>query len=115
MKSTSASVASRKDAQKGEFSMTTEENKGISRSFLERLWNDKNATIIDELIADNYHDHTTPPSAFNGELHGPEALKQFFAAIPKNIDIQVTIEDQIAEGDKVATCVLWEYTVKSDD
>jgi len=96
--------------------MTTQDNKDLSRRFLEELWNQKNESIIDELLADTYVDHTPPlRSQSLGQL-SPEQLKQLFEALQQDFsDIHVSIEDQIAEDDKVVTQVTWVCTLKSDD
>ncbi|SRR6266487_5063642 len=89
--------------------MATDDNKDLSRRFLEELWNQKNKSIIDELLADTYVDHTPPPQ------QGTEALKGLFDALQQGFsDIRASIEDQIAEEDKVMTRVTWECTLKSD-
>ncbi len=59
--------------------------------------------MVDELFASDYVLHD--PGVPEGELRGPEAFKDqwvsmFRTAFP---DLQITIEDQIAEGDKVAS------------
>jgi hypothetical protein len=36
--------------------MSTEQNKAIARRSIEELWNDRNAEVIDELFAEDYHD-----------------------------------------------------------
>jgi len=80
------------------------------------LWNEKNKHIIDELITDDYIDHTTPPYVSNEELQGPETFKRVFTAIQDVFfDIHVSIKDQIVEDDKVVTHAIWECTLKSDD
>jgi hypothetical protein len=96
--------------------MVKEDNKDISRRFLEVLWNEKNDSIIDELIADAYIDHTTPCSPDFRELEGPEVFKEVFDALQGDFfDIRVSIEDQIAEDDKVVNLVAWQYTLRSDN
>ena len=79
--------------------MSTEENKVNERRFVEEGWNQGNTAVFDELFAADYLGHD--PS---GPLHGPEGFKQFYAtyrtAFP---DTHLTIEDQIAEGDTVAS------------
>jgi predicted SnoaL-like aldol condensation-catalyzing enzyme len=88
--------------------MTTQDNKDISRRFLEELWNQKNETIIDELIADTYINHTPPPQ------QGEVTLKGLFQELQQGFSgISATIEDQIAEDDKVMTLVTWKCTRKS--
>jgi steroid delta-isomerase-like uncharacterized protein len=80
--------------------MSTEENKALAQLWIEEAWNKGNLTIVEELIAPNYllHDPTRPG------LRGRQGIKQsvvmFRTAFP---DLQFTIEDQIAEGDKVVT------------
>jgi predicted ester cyclase len=80
--------------------MSTEENKALGRRFFQEFWNQKNLAVADELLAANFVDHT--PGSPPGLPPGPEGHKQFgslyFTAFP---DIRATIEDMVAEGDKV--------------
>ena len=73
--------------------MSLEENKAIVRRFVE-AYNKRNLDVFDDLLAPDYFDHTSKV--------GPEGLKQLmnmaFKAFP---DLHETIEDIIAEGDKV--------------
>jgi steroid delta-isomerase-like uncharacterized protein len=77
--------------------MSTEDNKAKARRIIEEGWNQGNTAVFDELFAADYVGHD--PS---GPVHGPEGFKQLYAtyraAFP---DTHLTIEDQIAEGDKV--------------
>ncbi|HMD84569.1 MAG TPA: ester cyclase [Terriglobia bacterium] len=77
---------------------TPEENKAIYRRLIEEVWNRGNLAVADELLAPD----ATAPSAPQLPL-GPEGLKAvvriFRTAFP---DFYMTIEDIIAEGDKVA-------------
>ena len=72
----------------------------IARYFIAEAFNTGNLAPAEELIAANFvnHDPSTPPLPT-----GPEGYKQlasgYRAAFP---DIQITIEDLFAEGDKVA-------------
>lgn len=76
--------------------MSPEENKAIVRRLFEEVLKG-NLAIADELIVTDYAQH----SVF-GVPQGREGFKQFFmgfgAAVP---DVSHTIEDMIAEGDKV--------------
>ena len=82
--------------------MSTEENKALARRLFQEFWNQKNLAVADELIAASHVEHT--PGSPPGLPPGPAGLKQFaslyFTAFP---DIRVTIEDQVAEGDRVVT------------
>ena len=80
----------------------SEQNKALARRALEEIWNQGKLTVINELTAPNatFHDPNVP----GGKFTGPEGLKQFVqiyrGAFP---DVRLTINDQIAEGDKVVT------------
>ncbi len=76
----------------------SEENKALLRRWVEEGFNKGNLALLDELYADCvYHSPAT------GELKG-EALKRFVASVRAAFpDGQMTIEDQVAEGDQVVT------------
>ena len=80
----------------------SEQNKALARRAIEEIWNQGKLVVIDELVASNatYHDPNVP----GGKFTGPEGVKQFVqiyrGAFP---DVRLTINDQIAEGDKVVT------------
>jgi steroid delta-isomerase-like uncharacterized protein len=80
----------------------SDQNKALARRSLEEVWNQGNLAVIDELVAPNatFHD----PSVPGGKFTGPEGLRQFVqiyrGAFP---DVRITINDQVAEGDKVVT------------
>ena len=80
--------------------MGTEENKALVRRCIEEPWNQRRLETIDELVAPDYVNHDPA----NPGVRSPQGLKQlvstFVAAFP---DIHFTIEEQIAEGDKVVT------------
>jgi predicted ester cyclase len=79
--------------------MSTEDNKAITRRMYEEIHNKANLAAADALIAANFVDHNAPEPGIPG---GPEGVKQtfsiFHAAFP---DFSTTVEDMIAEGDKV--------------
>ena len=89
--------------------MSTEENKANTRRFFERI-NQGDLTVIDELCAPNHVSHNA-----QNTTHGPEEYKQsyalLFTAFP---DLHFTIEDQLAEGDKVATRITTSGTHTGD-
>ena len=73
--------------------------KVLHRRGFEEGINQKRLDVFDELLAEEYVNYAFPASA-----PGPEGFKQvmgmFFAAFP---DMHVAIEEQVAEGDKVAS------------
>lgn len=91
--------------------MSTEQNKTLARRWLEEVMNRKNLAAVDELFATNLVDHAVLPWL----APDIESLKQlssaYFNAFP---DLQVTIEDTIAEGDKVMTRLTWRGTHRGE-
>lgn len=81
--------------------MSTEENKALARRVIEQMFNHGNLDVADELLTAGYVDHD--PS-LPQDVHGPQGFKEYVgmyrAAFP---DLHVQIEDQLAEGDRVAT------------
>ena len=88
--------------------MSTEENKAVIRRVVEEVLNKGDMSVVPELIAPDYVYH----SPF-GEFKGPEGFKQFITmfrtAFP---DLHLTVEDMVAEGDKLAARVSWRGTFK---
>jgi steroid delta-isomerase-like uncharacterized protein len=78
----------------------SEENKALVRRFYAEI--DKgNIDAMDELVADEYVDHSPPP--FPGLTTGRDGLKQVFKLFWEATPGYHQIDDQIAEGDKVVT------------
>ena len=80
-------------------SAVSEQNKAVLRRFFTEVWSEGDLALIDELLARDCLGH-----AAHYEFGGREVLKQLVAAQRMAYpDLQITVEDQIAEGDKVAT------------
>jgi len=80
--------------------MSVEENKDKIRRFVEEFWNKGNLESLNEHQAASYvhHDPGSP------EITDREGFKQFAIMTRTGFpDFNVTIEDIIAEGDKVVT------------
>jgi steroid delta-isomerase-like uncharacterized protein len=78
--------------------MSTEENKALVRRFYEEVFNQKNTTAIGELFDPNLVDHSLPPGLPEGIEGARQLFSMFQEAFP---DLHFTVEDIIAEGDKV--------------
>jgi predicted ester cyclase len=80
--------------------VSSESNKAIYRRFIEEGFNQGRLAVLDELLAADYVDYDAPP----GTPPGPNGIKGiialFRAAFP---DLQITIDEQAAEGDVVAS------------
>jgi steroid delta-isomerase-like uncharacterized protein len=69
----------------------------------DEVFSQGNLDLVDELLAPDYVLHD--PGIPGGELRGTESFKEqwvsmFRTAFP---DLQLSVEDQVAEGDKVVT------------
>jgi steroid delta-isomerase-like uncharacterized protein len=84
--------------------MTAQEMKQLTRYAFAEVWNKGNLEVLDEIMS--------PETVFHvagwGEVRGPEGFREF-ASMTRSAfpDIQVTIEDQIVEGDRMATRWSW--------
>ena len=83
--------------------MSEEANKATLRRVPDEVFNQGNLSVVDELFAPDYvmHDPGDPGAA----LHGYEAFKEQYVGMFRTAfpDLQITIEDQVAEADKVAS------------
>ncbi len=78
----------------------TERNKAIIRRFVEEVQNQKNWDAFDELNSSDFVNLSAPPGVPSDKEGGKMFLGAFINAFP---DSYVTIEDMIAEGDRVVT------------
>src|SRR5437868_9331598 len=93
------SVSSQGDRQK----MTLEQNKAIARSYMDEIMNKGNMAALDRYLSDDV--------VFNNA----RGFRQRFPAIRQSIlsafpDHALTIQDQVAEADKVVTRVTFRGT-----
>lgn len=87
--------------------MSIEENKALIRRFNDEVWNKGDLAVVDEVFASTWVGHNLPP----GLAPGREGLKQMAGSFRAAFsDIRTTIDDQIAEGDKVAW--RWSFQTK---
>jgi len=79
--------------------LSIEENKALVRRFYKEI-DEGNLEAMDELVAEDYIDHSPPPFPLPPGRQGlKEAFRLFWEATPGRHEI----EDQVAEGDKVVT------------
>src|SRR5215210_1633400 len=80
----------------------SEENKGIARRAFEEVYGNRNPDAADEIYAPDFVDHD--PGTPEEMRRGPDGVKQqatmYGVAFP---DIQMTVEEQVVEGDRVVT------------
>jgi predicted ester cyclase len=91
--------------------MTTEANKASARRFIDEVVNRGNVAVIDELAGPNYVDHTAPP----GVPPTADGQKTFVAMLRAAFpDLHSTIEDTVAEGDRLVQRNTTHGTMKGD-
>src|SRR5258705_10587023 len=80
----------------------SDNNKALMQRWFEEVWNKGRADAISEMFAADGIAHGLSDDAGN-PLRGPEGFKEFHAKFRSAFpDMVVTIEDMIAEVDKVA-------------
>jgi hypothetical protein len=92
--------------------MSTEENKAVVRRFNEEVYNRGNLDAADELVAPAFlaYDFST------GEEASIEVYKRSMAEMQAtSSDLHFSIEEQIAEGDKVVTRTIGRGTLDRGD
>ena len=77
----------------------SEENKATARRFYD-AWNDHDPDALADVLASDYVSHTSLPGVSNDAAGMKQWVAATIAAFP---DIAFTVEDQVAEGDRVAT------------
>ena len=82
--------------------MSSETNKTVSRRFFEEVFGKGKLNVLDEIIA---KDHVNSgPGSLSGLPTGPEGTKQLVTVYRNAFpDVHFTIDEQLAEGDKVMT------------
>jgi steroid delta-isomerase-like uncharacterized protein len=93
-------------SRKEDFSMTNERNKAIPRRLFEAFETNDQSTLKEVLSPDLVAHHPGAP----GPLSREELLQTISVFKTAFSDQEYTIEDQIAEGDKVVTRTTWRAT-----
>ena len=83
------------------------EMKQFVRDHFEEFVNKRNAAVIHKNMAADFYDHDGP----DGKPAGIDGNEQFMLGLYKRMpDLHLTIEDMIAEGDKVVCRNIWRWT-----
>jgi len=83
--------------------MDANQNKAVTRRYFEELWTQNDLSVIDEIIAPEVVGHSAGKT-----FRGADALRQRARALRAVYsDVRITVEDQIAEGDKAL--VRWTF------
>lgn len=87
--------------------MKSENAKATVRDYFHRLLNEKDLSVCDEMLAPDYVDHDAPGDTPPGPGEAKRFVGQFLHNYP---DMQVHVEDILAEGDRVAARIVWRGT-----
>ncbi len=90
--------------------MSAEKNKAIVRRFVEEVQSQHNLDVLDEVFSPQMVDHSQIANPPNRE-GTRQMFAMMFAAFP---DFTATIQDQVAEGDKVVTRKTFQGTHQGD-
>jgi steroid delta-isomerase-like uncharacterized protein len=87
--------------QRGSGDSVAEANKAVSRRLIADVFNTGRLELIDELVSEGFVGHdAAAPAPLTGRAGVRDQVAGYLSAFP---DVAVTIEDQVAERDRVVT------------
>ena len=87
--------------------LTPDQMKLFVRNHFEDFVNKRNAAVIRKNMTANFYDHDGP----GGKATGADGDEQMMVAMYESMpDLRITIEEMIAEGDKVVCRNIWRWT-----
>jgi steroid delta-isomerase-like uncharacterized protein len=98
--------------KEGRPKMSTAANKAMMHRVFEEGFNQGRLEIVNELFSTQFVDHSTPE-----QVAGAKGVKEYFARVRGVFpDMRVSIEDMVAEGEKVVVRTTWRGTyLRTDD
>ena len=85
----------------GEANVSIEENKALVRRFIDQIFVNGDVNAVDQLVTEDFVPHTWPSTG-----DGRADLKSAIVRVSKGLaDARFTIEDMVAEDDRVAVRV----------
>jgi len=87
--------------------LTLEEMKQFVRDHFEDFVNKRNAAVIHKNMTSDFHDHDGPGGKPTDVAGDEQMMVGMYKVLP---DLHLTIEDMIAEGDKVVCRNIWHWT-----
>ena len=89
----------------------SEENKALITRAYDEVFNAGNTDALGEILSADIVDHSAMPGSPPGLEGAKQTIGMFLTAFP---DLKITVEDMIAEGDKVAVRMTMSGTHKGD-
>ena len=90
--------------------LTPEQMKAIVRNHFEDFVNRRKPEVIRTNMTEDFYDHDGPGGKPTGVDGDETMMRGMYDAMP---DLQLTIEDILAEGDKVVCRNIWRWSDKS--
>ncbi len=87
--------------------LTLNEMKQFVLSHFEDFVNKRNAAVIHKNMTADFYDHDGPGGKPAGKEGDEEMMVKFFKVMP---DLKITVEEMIAEGDRVVCRNIWRWT-----
>jgi len=87
--------------------LSLEQMKQFVRDHFEEFVNRRNARVIQRNMTPDFYDHDGPGGKPTGVEGAEKMMLGMYKAMP---DLHVSIEDMIAEGDKVMCRNIWRWT-----
>lgn len=87
--------------------LTPEQMKQFVRKHFEDFVNKRNAAVIHTNMTADFYDHDGPGGKPTGVDGDEQMMAAMYQAMP---DLRLTIEDMVAEGDKVMCRNIWRWT-----
>jgi predicted ester cyclase len=88
-------------------SLTPQQMKEFVKDHFEEFVNKRNAAVIRKNMSHDFYDHDGP----GGKPAGVEGDEQMMIAMYQKMpDLRITVEEMIAEGDKVVCRNIWSWT-----
>lgn len=87
--------------------MTTENAKALVRYHFDEFVNRQNHDVVQQTLSADFLDHDGPQGRSTDREGDRRMMAELHAVLP---DLRVTIEDMIAEGDKVVCRNVWKGT-----
>lgn len=91
--------------------MGAEESKALVRRFIQEAWDEGKLGVLDELMSPNFVDHNPMPGLPADKQGQKQGITMFRTAFP---DLKTTVDDLVAEGDKVVLRVTSRGTHKGE-
>ena len=87
--------------------LTLSEMKQLVVDHFDDFVNKRNASVIHKNMSSNFHDHDGPGGRPTGIDGDEKMMLKMYEAMP---DLRITVEDIVAEGDKVVCRNIWRWT-----